>query len=69
MILKSLYSNDKNYAQLSEKKKKFHASYIHGILHAIVSASLSLYCLVYADGQPNTTWIHCNFYKLNMFDL
>jgi hypothetical protein len=28
-----------------------------------------LYCFIYADGVAGTTWFHCNFYKLNMFDV
>lgn len=38
-------------------------------MHAFYSLTLSLFCLVYADGKPGTTWLHDNFYKLQMFDV
>lgn len=39
------------------------------IMHAFYSLTLALFCLVYADGKPGTTWLHDNFYKLQMFDV
>ena len=38
-------------------------------MHAFMSLFLAAFCLVYADGQPGTTWIHDNYYKLHMFEL
>ena len=45
------------------------ASYVYGLIHAVISGLLAIYCFVFADGVPNTTWFHCNFYKLHMFDI
>ena len=54
---------------MTEKEKMYYASYFHGSIHALFSAAGSAYCFVYADGQYNTSWFHCNFYKLHMFDV
>jgi len=71
VLLKPLMSafGSKHYQHLTEREKMYYASYYHGIVHANVSACLSLYCFIYADGQPHTTWFICNFYKLHMFDI
>jgi len=53
----------------SEKDKVYYSSYFHAVTHALVSASGALYCAIYADGSFGTTWFHCNFYKLQMFDV
>jgi hypothetical protein len=68
-ILKPIMGGSLFYKKMTENEKMFYASYYHGILHAIVSSILSLYCFAFADGQPQTTWFHCNFYKLHMFDI
>lgn len=54
---------------MSSKDRRFYTSYIHAIWHAFISTLLAVYCFLYADGQPGTTWFHCNFYKLHMFDV
>lgn len=57
------------FHKLNEREKRYYTSYWHGSLHAVISTMLSLYCFIYADGVAGTTWFHCNFYKLNMFDV
>ena len=57
------------FHKLSEREKRYYSSYWHATLHAIISTFLSIYCFIYADGVAGTTWFHCNFYKLNMFDV
>ena len=47
----------------------FTASNFHGTIHALFSGTAAILCLFYADGKPYTTWFHCNFYKLHMFDI
>ena len=45
-----------------------YATQVHSMLFGIVAFIGSVYCFLYADGVPETTWFHCNFYKLHMFD-
>jgi hypothetical protein len=47
----------------------YYTSYLHAISHALFSGMASLFCMIYADGVKDTTWFHCNFYKLHMFDI
>ena len=44
------------FDKLSWNKKCYFTSYVHGIVHAILSAFLGFYCVAYADGKPGTTW-------------
>lgn len=39
-----------------------------GAVHGLVAAIGALLCFFYADGKPGTTWHHCNYFKLHMFD-
>lgn len=57
------------YHAMSPKGKLYYSSYYLGIFHALISFVGSVYCFIYADGEPETTWFHCNWYKLNMFDV
>ena len=41
----------------------------HGMIHAFISCAGAVYGFIYADGVEGTTWFHCNWYKLNMFDV
>jgi hypothetical protein len=59
----------KNVQALSARDRIYYASYYHGIVHAIFSTIGALYALVYADGQPGTTWFHCPHYHMTMFDV
>ena len=63
------YPSLEHYFKMTPKEKKFYVSYYHGIIHALISGLGAIYCFIYADGRPNTTWFHCNFYKLHMFDV
>jgi len=38
-------------------------------MHAAIASTFAILCFVYADGTPNTTWFHCNYYKLHMFPI
>ena len=60
---------DKHFLGMTHKEQMFYTTHYHGIAHAIISSLLSIYCFAFADGQPNTTWFHCNFYKLHMFEI
>ena len=59
----------KPFHKLKPAQKLFYSSYFHGIVHAIVSAGLALYCFFYADGTPHTNWFNDTYYKLTCFDL
>ena len=63
------YEWTETFYKMSAKKQAYYSSYYHGVLHGVVSGLLSLYCLLYADGVPGTTWLHCSHFKLHMFDL
>ena len=67
--LKNIFPSTKYFVQMDLKEKKFYVSYFHGIFHALVSGLGAIYCFIYADGLPNTTWFHDHFYKMTMFDI
>ena len=37
-------------------------------MHGTFASLFAGLCFIYADGTPNTTWFHCNFYKLHTFE-
>lgn len=39
-----------------------------GMIHGLVAAVGALLCFFYADGKAMTTWHHCQYFKLHMFD-
>lgn len=53
---------------LKARDQWYYTSYWHGSLHAVFSVIAATYGFLYADGQYGTTWFHCNYYKLHMFD-
>ena len=55
--------------EFDEKKKAWYASYWFGIIHALFSILTCCYCLIYADGQPGTTWFTSKRYQLTMFPI
>ena len=59
----------KPFHEMNFKQKLYYTSYIHAIVHALVSSAGSIYGFLYADGVRDTTWFHCNLYKLTMFDV
>ena len=59
----------KLWFKMDQKEKNMLVSYITGMTHATLSSLGAIYCFLYADGQPNNTWFHCNFYKLHMFEI
>jgi len=67
--MKKQWPSTQHYFARSSKEKYFYSAYWCAIIHAIVSSTLSIYGFIYADGTPNTTWFHCNYYKLHMFDM
>ena len=70
-LMKSLQRNSctEYYFAMSPKQKLYYSSYYHGILHGVISFCGATYCFLYADGEPETTWFRCDWFKLNMFDL
>ena len=68
-IMKSFGSWAEYYHVRSPKQKLYYASYVHGMLHGLIAFTGSVFCFLYADGEPETTWFHCNWFKLNMFDI
>ena len=70
-MLKANRSTEKSPAlfKMSPKQKMYYSSYYLGILHSVIAFIGSVYCFIYADGEPETTWFHCNWYKFNMFDI
>jgi hypothetical protein len=59
----------KEFRALSKSQKLYYTTYIHGIYHGLFAFTGAIYCFLYADGVAGTTWAHCNFFKLTMFDL
>merc|ERR1719331_3106563 len=45
-----------HWAKMTSNKKMWYTSYLHGIVHAILSGIGSYYCLFYADGKSDTTY-------------
>ena len=60
--------SNKKVLALSKSEQWYYASYFHGTIHAIFGVIGAIYGFLYADGQFGTTWFHCNYYKLHMFD-
>lgn len=59
----------RDFQALGKNQKLYYTTYISGIIHGLFAFSGALYCFFYADGVTGTTWAHCNFFKLTMFDL
>ena len=57
------------FHQMTNLEKLEYTGHHHGMLHALVSCLGAVYGFVYADGVEGTTWFHCNYYKLHMFDV
>jgi len=55
--------------RLSHRDKLYYTSYYQGLIHAVYGTVHATYGFLYADGQQGTTWFHCYFYKLHMFDI
>ena len=55
--------------KMSPKQKMYYSSYFLGILHSVIAFLGAVYCFIYADGEKETTLFHCNWYKINMFDI
>ena len=53
---------------LAPKQKMLYTSNLHHMIFGMVAFWGAVYCFLYADGVTDTTWFHCNFYKINMFD-
>jgi len=58
-----------HWVKMNPQQKKWYTSYLHGIVHALISAAGSYYCLFYADGKPGTTYFTSEEYKYTMFDI
>ena len=58
-----------HWHQMTTQKKFWYTSYLFGIVHAVLSALGSAYCLFYADGQPGTNWFNSYEYSHSMFDI
>jgi hypothetical protein len=59
----------KEFMALSKNQKLYYTSNISGIYHGLFAFTGAVYCFFYADGVAGTTWAHCNFFKLTMFDI
>lgn len=57
------------WVNMTPQKKKWYTSYLHGIVHAILSMWGSYYCFFYADGKPGTTYFTSTEYKYTMYDI
>lgn len=55
--------------KLSEKSQRYQSLKLVGVVHSCFAAFGAVFCFFYADGQPNTTWVHCNYFKLHLFDI
>ena len=62
------FPSNQNVLSASKADQAYYIAYIHSSVHAVFSVIGAVYGLLYADGQHGTTWFHCNYYKLNMFD-
>ena len=67
--LKRYFPSNNNVLSLSKQEQWLYTWHVHSAVHAVFGVLAALYGLFYADGQHGTTWFHCNFYKLNMFDV
>ena len=47
----------------------YYSSYLVAIIHAVFAFSAAIWSFFYADGEKGTTWNHCNYFRLNMFDI
>lgn len=65
---RKVFPSTEYFHKMSTAEQLNYTGYYHGIAHAGFSSMGAIYGFIYADGQMNTTWFHCNFYKLNMFD-
>ena len=65
---KKQFPSNEHVLALSKRDQWYYTSYVHSSVHAIFGVMAATYGFIYADGQPGTTWFHCNYYKLHMFD-
>lgn len=68
-VLKFCMPTNETVLTMSARDRWYYTSYFHGTIHAFFGIFAAFYGFVYADGQFGTTWFHCNFYKLQMFDV
>jgi hypothetical protein len=54
---------------MDAKAKIWYTSYMHGIVHGLVSTLGAQYCFFYADGKSGTTWFTDEEYWSQMFPL
>jgi hypothetical protein len=57
------------YKNLSKNDQCNYTSYIIGIIHSMIAFVGAVWCFFYADGEVGTTWYHCNYFKMHMFDV
>uniref|UniRef100_A0A7S3IL81 TLC domain-containing protein n=1 Tax=Strombidium inclinatum TaxID=197538 RepID=A0A7S3IL81_9SPIT len=67
--LKGTFEFPRYYLKKTTKERMFYVTYWVANFHAFLSAIGALYCFFYADGEKDTTWFHCNYYKLTMFPI
>ena len=66
---KKSYKFPAHYLKKNRNDRMYYVTVWNANLHSTLSTLGSLYCFIYADGVSNTTWFHCNFFKLTMFPL
>ena len=45
-----------HWFEMDHKAKIWYSSYMHGIVHGLISTIGAHYCFIYADGKSGTTW-------------
>ena len=58
----------RHYNELTDGQKMVYIGQVTSLFHSLFSIVTTFFGFFYADGERDTTWFHCNFYKLNMFD-
>lgn len=61
-------SSNEFVINMSNNERWKYSSLYHGTIHSFFAVLAAIFGFIYADGQYGTTWFHCNYYKLNMFD-
>ena len=68
-VTKPYLPSNKIILSLDKQRQWMYSMHYHTIAHAVFGVLTAFYGFIYADGQIGTTWFHCNFYKLHMFDI
>lgn len=57
----------RNVQSMAGKDQMLFTLSVKQVVVSFLSALLSIYGIVYADGQSGTTWFHCNSYRMHFF--